>query len=257
MPLTGQVGYRTGSIEILAKAGVSAVLSRPTARWSVVDPIDRDECEALVFQLPNGLDAGGGSSALTEALLSFPDAFELRINDVASSRLVRYLRLLAMELTPENPIAPTARYVTGMTILLEESLRDAVNEATGYFHNRDRIEPRDLWRARAAEDIIRSRFSEALSVKAIARELGINVRSLQLAFKNVYKISPREMIANIRLEQAHMQLLHADPHEQVTTIAWRCGITHLGRFAQAYRAKYGEAPSETLSRRHCQILSIS
>lgn len=47
----------------------------------------------------------------------------------------------------------------------------------------------------------------------------------------------------------------------MTEIAGRCGFNHLGRFAAAYRDRYGEAPSATLQRRRqaiaCQVLPPS
>jgi transcriptional regulator GlxA family with amidase domain len=33
----------------------------------------------------------------------------------------------------------------------------------------------------------------------------------------------------------------------VTAVAWRWGFTHMGRFAIAYRRRFGESPSATLA----------
>ena len=38
------------------------------------------------------------------------------------------------------------------------------------------------------------------------------------------------------------------PLHNVSAIASRWGFFHLGRFAQSYRARYGELPSQTLLR---------
>jgi transcriptional regulator GlxA family with amidase domain len=41
-------------------------------------------------------------------------------------------------------------------------------------------------------------------------------------------------------------LQSAGRFDDVTSIAWSVGFTHLGRFALAYRQAYGESPSQTL-----------
>ncbi|MEX5302817.1 helix-turn-helix domain-containing protein [Kocuria sabuli] len=51
-----------------------------------------------------------------------------------------------------------------------------------------------------------------------------------------------------RLEAAHADLLAADPTtgSTVAEVAARWGFAHQGRFAAAYRPRYGQAPSTTL-----------
>jgi TolB-like protein len=53
----------------------------------------------------------------------------------------------------------------------------------------------------------------------------------------------------VRLDLARRELLRAQPVASVTDIAERCRFNHLGRFAAAYRERYGEVPSATLQRR--------
>ncbi len=249
LPITGRIGYRTSGSELWATAGTGALLSRPNLRWSVVDPVDSAECEALVFQFPNDLGGNDDENAATQPILTLPDVIALRVNGAAVSRLLKYIRLLGTELNPVNAIAPTVRYVEGMSILLDEALQDAIMETADSYRQDDHVLTLlDLQRAGEAEEIIRMRFSEALSVKDMAKELGINVRSLQLSFKAVHECSIREMITRVRIEHAHTRLQQADGRDQVTNIAWDCGFTHLSRFAQMYRQTYGETPSETLTR---------
>jgi transcriptional regulator GlxA family with amidase domain len=98
-------------------------------------------------------------------------------------------------------------------------------------------------------EIMRTRSDEPLSMVDLARELGLGVRSLQLAFQTVLGEGPRARLTRIRLERARERLLAGDPHDEVTTIALDCGFTHLSRFAGAYLRAYGERPSDTLARR--------
>ena len=53
-----------------------------------------------------------------------------------------------------------------------------------------------------------------------------------------------------RLEQVHEELLIADPSTgvKVTDVALRHGFTHTGRFAAAYKERFGESPSATMRR---------
>jgi transcriptional regulator GlxA family with amidase domain len=97
---------------------------------------------------------------------------------------------------------------------------------------------------------MRARLGEELTVPALAAELGIGTRALQLAFRAHRGVSPRDVIAGLRLDAAHARLRAATPADSVTRIALDCGITHLGRFAARYRERFGEAPSETLASVH-------
>ena len=53
---------------------------------------------------------------------------------------------------------------------------------------------------------------------------------------------------DLRLEQVRTKLVRGDIHTSVTTAAMACGFKQLGWFANQYKEKYGETPSETLRR---------
>jgi transcriptional regulator GlxA family with amidase domain len=56
-------------------------------------------------------------------------------------------------------------------------------------------------------------------------------------------------LQQVRLGRAHDALSHADPSlNTVASVAHRWGFAHLGRFATAYRTRFGQSPSETLRR---------
>jgi AraC-like DNA-binding protein len=102
-------------------------------------------------------------------------------------------------------------------------------------------EPRFIRRAAAYVD---AHAAEPLSVADIARAVGISVRALQAGFLKHRRMSPMEFLRDRRLDLAHRRLLTPSP-ESVTDIAIACGFSHLGRFSQAYRARFGETPSRT------------
>ncbi|WP_068276830.1 AraC family transcriptional regulator [Aldersonia kunmingensis] len=83
----------------------------------------------------------------------------------------------------------------------------------------------------------------------MAEVAGVSVRRLQEAFREYVGVAPREYLLDVRLDRIHEELATGDPVvTSVTDVALRWGITHTGRFAAAYRRRFGVAPSETLRR---------
>ncbi|MGW0038784.1 AraC family transcriptional regulator [Gordonia sp. NPDC003376] len=77
-------------------------------------------------------------------------------------------------------------------------------------------------------------------------EIGaVGARRLQQGFRECVGMSPMEYVLDVRLECIHNDLLTSGGAATVTDIATRWGVMHTGRFAAAYRRKYGVAPSET------------
>ncbi|WP_198402502.1 helix-turn-helix domain-containing protein [Rhodobacter sp. CZR27] len=103
-------------------------------------------------------------------------------------------------------------------------------------------------RVRRAEELMRLRADEPLSIADLARELDLGMRSLQIAFRKVRGTGPREVLTGIRLKNARHRLMVADATANVTRIALDSGFTHLGRFSEAYRDAFGERPVDTLRR---------
>jgi AraC-like DNA-binding protein len=89
------------------------------------------------------------------------------------------------------------------------------------------------------------------TVRDLARIGGVSVRSLQEGFRRHMGVSPTAYLQQVRLARSHLTLREADPQGvTVASVAHRWGFAHLGRFARAYRARYGVHPSTTL-RREC------
>ena len=57
-------------------------------------------------------------------------------------------------------------------------------------------------------------------------------------------LKPMRFLRDRRLDHARAEILRR-PGARVTDIAVECGFSHLGRFAQQYGARFGEAPSRT------------
>lgn len=104
-------------------------------------------------------------------------------------------------------------------------------------------------RARQARDWLEEHYAEPVEVTQVARAVGLGVRQLQAVFALEHQMAPMELLREIRLERAHRILTDGAHHPvSVTEVAARCGFGHLGRFASAYRARFGLRPSETLAK---------
>jgi AraC-like DNA-binding protein len=103
---------------------------------------------------------------------------------------------------------------------------------------------------RRVVELIDSAPEIAFTVADLAECAGVSERSLHAAFRRQLGTSPMAYVRRRRLEQAHDELLRLDPSRgaKVTDVALRYGFAHTGRFAAAYRERFGEAPSATLRR---------
>jgi transcriptional regulator GlxA family with amidase domain len=61
-------------------------------------------------------------------------------------------------------------------------------------------------------------------------------------------------VRNRRLERVRAALLTSE--ESTSVVALDAGFTHLGRFAAAYRERFGELPSATRSRRGHPVAGV-
>ena len=103
---------------------------------------------------------------------------------------------------------------------------------------------------RRAIEAIHDEPERPFSVADLAAIAGMSVRSLQEGFRQHVGSTPMAYLQQERLGRAHEALRRADPHRvTVASIAHRWGFAHLGRFASAYRSRFGTSPSETLRER--------
>jgi len=99
------------------------------------------------------------------------------------------------------------------------------------------------------ERALNERPEEMLSLSTICAEVGVARRTLSLACQEFLGRGPMQYARERRLDLVHHRLLAAKSSQvQVTSIAVQYGFWELGRFAQAYRDRFGELPSETLRR---------
>ncbi|MEE4119541.1 MAG: helix-turn-helix transcriptional regulator [Paracoccaceae bacterium] len=234
LPLRGGMGLTFRREEAVVREGNGALVGPARRRTRVVATAGGlfDSLVLLVDPGRAGLpdDANAGRTGLVTA--------------TDRGALSSYLRFLASELARDRSTihAPAALGAAGA--LASELYRatalagdgGASTPAAGADH------------VRRAEEIMRARLGEPLKIADIARAVGVGTRALQMAFAAHLGATPREVLAEMRLDAAHRDLLSASPDETVTDVALVCGFAHLSRFAAAYRRRFGERPSETLAR---------
>ena len=91
---------------------------------------------------------------------------------------------------------------------------------------------------------MRENLHANLTIEQLAEQAGVSVRTLFAGFKSFLNTTPMSYLKELRFEQAHMELLQNE-HVSVTDVAFKWGFSHLGRFSQEYKRRYGELPSCT------------
>ncbi|MBD3783498.1 MAG: AraC family transcriptional regulator [Micrococcales bacterium] len=133
---------------------------------------------------------------------------------------------------------------------LERTLLDVLllGQAHSHIEELDRPAPPALPAAIArAVDLLHEQPAEPWSNSALARAAQVSLRSLQGGFTTHVGKPPMTYLRDLRLRGIHAELRKATPATTtVEAVAYSWGLLHLGRFAAAYRAMFGELPSQTL-----------
>ncbi|GAA2345911.1 AraC family transcriptional regulator [Streptomyces violaceusniger] len=242
VPLQGRVASRCGTQSTTASPSTAAVFSphRHTylPRWEadaaqlcikfdrlqvekelaslLGHPVTRPIEFRLAFPLEH--DEGKRWLALLSGLLSFLDGH------ARTPAAVRHIETLERSLISGLLLSQTHSY--------SEALRTEPTQ--GPF-------PRAL---NDVIDIIETSPEREYMLSDLADQADLSVRGLQYAFQKHLGMSPMQYLRGVRLDRAHADLRAGVG--TVSDIAYQWGFTNLGRFARAYRDRFGELPSETL-----------
>ncbi|WP_217183843.1 AraC family transcriptional regulator [Streptomyces sp. AC495_CC817] len=156
------------------------------------------------------------------------------------ARVVDYVDAAAADETNPMLLAELERHALMMTVAafattFDESLRRPAQRSAA---------PQTV---RRALDYIDAHAHRAITVDDIAAACFISTRGLQYAFRRALDASPADMLRRARLDGARRELL-AGATTPIAEVARRWGFSHPSRFAAAYRAAFGEAPSVTSRR---------
>ncbi|MGD9526499.1 AraC family transcriptional regulator [Pseudonocardia sp.] len=244
VPLDGLLGTWTGHAEVCASPATAAVY-RPDGRTRMHGWREGGRLLGIKVERP----------ALEETLAELADrpvdgvvplgpALDLR-SGAGAQWWALARALVAVAEDPDGPLArpmvarPLAQAVVAALLhAVEHPWRDALD--------RRPATPRPA-SVREAVELLEAEPERPWTVAELAGRVGVGSRGLQDGFARHVGVSPTAYLRDVRLRRAHADLLAADPGWQtVAEIALRWGFAHLGRFAAAYRRRYGQAPSVTL-----------
>jgi AraC-like DNA-binding protein len=138
---------------------------------------------------------------------------------------------------PEVSRALEEQLIHAMVHCLSESTD--VETSLGYQHH-------DTVVSRFEEFLLANR-DRPLYLTEICAAIGVAERTLRAACQEHLGMGPIRFLTLRRMHLVRQALLRADPSkETVTCIVTDHGFWELGRFSVAYRALFGESPSETL-----------
>jgi AraC-like DNA-binding protein len=239
----------SGRIRITSN-GESAVVA--DARGAVVSPgrpvsveYGSEDCEmkTLLFE-PLGIERE--LAALLGHSAASPVDFDLQLPDVAGTAFHRALELVQTEV--QSPMGltavPSMAASLGRVVIAGLLMSHRSNYSDELSRPRGVEGPRAI---RAAVALIDGRPTEIETVADIAKAVGLSVRALDEGFRRHVGMSPMAYLRQVRLARAHDELVASDGDlTTATVVAYNWGFWNYGRFAAAYRRRYGCTPSETL-----------
>ncbi|TDN43731.1 AraC-like DNA-binding protein [Curtobacterium flaccumfaciens] len=101
-------------------------------------------------------------------------------------------------------------------------------------------------RLRDAIRFIEANAAARPSVPEIAAACGLSQRGLQDVFARTLDSTPHRFLRDHRLDRVRQELLRGDGSDGVSAVGGRWGFTNAGRFAAAYRERFGEDPGTTM-----------
>lgn len=240
LPLAGRSVSVMGRTEVVC-ADTQGVVGSP-----VCDQIIRSAADSrrLMMYFSGEALTRHLSSMLGEAIVGkvrFDPVLDLTRG--AGRSLRRWVMLAVEELDQSdallaNPLA-VAQFeqllLTGLVCGQPHSYSDLLKRRTA-------ISPLSVKRA---IDYIHANLHLPITAEQLVAAAGVPGRTLYAHFRHATGLAPLAYVRKVRYERVRQELLTGtDAH--LTMVATRWGFEHMGRFAQGYRALFGERPSETL-----------
>lgn len=139
-------------------------------------------------------------------------------------------RRMVAELTASDTAGPIAAEALALELLVELARQSAPGR-----------EARTPAWLTAAEEHIRQRYRTAVSVRGIAREVGVDPATLARGYRRCFGCTVGEHIRALRVRQAALEL--AETAEPLSDIALRAGFYDQSHFTNVFRRTLGVTPS--------------
>ena len=83
-------------------------------------------------------------------------------------------------------------------------------------------------------------YAEPLQIAALAREAGLSIAQLERHVAQLYRVTPRQLLARARLDAALALLVSGG--ESIAAIAHACGYADHSAFSRQFRRSTGVSP---------------
>jgi AraC-like DNA-binding protein len=224
--IDGRVVVSTMGFATVNPADTPVEITRWPGKCTVLGvKIDRDFVQRELWRVTGRPDA------------VIPDQIDLQ--RPASASWFRLLTSIADQ-PVEGTILTNPHVAQGLaTSLTDGFLLAAIPDET---EDRYAVRPRIVTRV---IDAIHAEPDRSWTAAEMAQVAGVSVRRLQEGFRLYLGKTPRECLTEIRLAGVRTELASGSAHS-VTDVALKWGFTHFGRFAAAFRQRYGVPPSSLL-----------
>jgi AraC family ethanolamine operon transcriptional activator len=102
---------------------------------------------------------------------------------------------------------------------------------------------------RRIHDLVLNHPEEPIDILSLCTQLRVSRRTVQNSFQAVVQTNPLGYLRSLRLSQVRRLLLDTRQSDlSISDAAAQWGFVHLGHFASAYKAQFGELPSHTARR---------
>ena len=227
----GEVAYRIGGRDLSAGAGAGVVV--PAGAEHVTSFSAGVAAGALWIQADavDEIADAFGRPALARRLR--PGALDRAADIVALSRV------LSAEIEEAAP-----GYLLAAEALLEAIVVRALRTAPLRGAPTSARHPGVL----RALDLVHASYAEPIGVEEMARVAGASRFHFSRLFRDEVGLSPYRYLMRVRIERA-AELLRRGRRD-VTVVALEVGFSDLGRFARAFRQRFGCNPSQARHRAH-------
>lgn len=88
---------------------------------------------------------------------------------------------------------------------------------------------------------INEHLAENISMAELARKAGFSMSKLERSFRKVFQLTPQQLIAKLRIQQAMREL---QGRKSIAEIGHDCGFTDQSAFARRFKEMVGMSPSD-------------
>ncbi|WP_162462986.1 helix-turn-helix domain-containing protein [Paenibacillus psychroresistens] len=156
------------------------------------------------------------------------------------------------EMDPANVSANLFNHLQASVRILQMNAR--IMELVGHLANRvlaahrsnviedTKISPAQIMIAREVAYLLETQATEGVQIQELADRLNLNRSYITFCFKQVYGLSPRAYLTNLRIREAKRALQETE--ESVEQIAERLSFSSSGHLIRAFRTAMGITPQQ-------------